>query len=115
MAEAGDHVGHDTAVLIVRGGPVGLSLAIELARHGVSATLVEARDGTIDAAKMNFVNVRSMEFCRRWGITGEVRAAGHARDFRPNVRWATAVTGFEMNRMGIPTTLFTRNIAAIAR
>ncbi len=101
MAEAGDHVGHDTAVLIVGGGPVGLSLAIELARHGVSATLVEARDGTIDAAKMNFVNVRSMEFCRRWGITGEVRAAGHARDFHPNVRWATAVTGFEIAGLGL--------------
>jgi 2-polyprenyl-6-methoxyphenol hydroxylase-like FAD-dependent oxidoreductase len=101
MAEAGVHDRHDTAVLIVGGGPVGLSLAIELARHGVSSTLVEARDGTIDAPKMNFVNVRTMEFCRRWGLTGEVRAAGHPRGFHPNVRWATAVTGFEIARLDL--------------
>ncbi len=99
MAEAGVHEGHDTAVLIVGGGPVGLSLAIELARLRVPSTLVEARDGTIDSPKMNFVNVRSMEFCRRWGVTGAVRAAGHPRDFHPNIRWATAVTGVEIARI----------------
>ncbi len=102
MADGLDIDGHDTPVLIVGGGPVGLSLAIELARYGVPSTLVEARDGTIDAPKMNFVNVRSMEFCRCWGLTGEVRAAGHPRDFHPNVRWATSVTGFEIARIDLP-------------
>ena len=102
MPEERNNDGHDTAVLIVGGGPVGLSLAIELARLGVSATLVEARDGTIDAPKMNFVNVRSMEFVRRWGLTKEVREVGHPPNFHPNVRWATAVTGFEIASIDLP-------------
>ena len=89
-------------VLIVGGGPVGLSLAIELARLGVASTLIEARDGTINTPKMNFVNVRSMEFCRRWGLTEAIRRAGHPEDFHPNVLWATAVTGFEIARIDLP-------------
>jgi 2-polyprenyl-6-methoxyphenol hydroxylase-like FAD-dependent oxidoreductase len=91
-----------TDVLIVGGGPVGLSLGIELARLGVPAVLVDSRDGTIKTPKMNFVNVRSMEFCRRWGLTGAVRAAGHPADFHPNVVWATSVTGHEIARLDFP-------------
>ncbi len=94
--------GKDTGVLVIGGGPVGLSLAIELARLGVATTLVEARDGTINTPKMNFVNVRSMEFCRRWGLTDEVRAAGHPEEFHPNVLWATSVTGHEIARLDFP-------------
>ncbi len=102
MAEAAHIDECDTAVLIVGGGPVGLSLAIELARLGVRSTLIEARDGTIDAPKMNFVNVRSMEFVRRWGLTREVRDAGHPPDFHPNVRWATSITGHEIACLDLP-------------
>jgi 2-polyprenyl-6-methoxyphenol hydroxylase-like FAD-dependent oxidoreductase len=94
--------GKDTGVLVVGGGPVGLSLGIELARLGVATTLVEARDGRITTPKMNFVNVRSMEFVRRWGLTDEVRRAGHPEDFHPNVNWATAVTGHEIARLDFP-------------
>lgn len=94
--------GKDTAALVIGGGPVGLALAIELARLGVATTLVEARDGTINTPKMNFVNVRSMEFCRRWGLTDEVRRAGHPEDFHPNVVWASSVTGHEIARLDFP-------------
>ena len=34
--------------------------------------LVEQGDGTIVTPKMNEVNVRTMEFCRRWGIADQV-------------------------------------------
>ncbi len=94
--------GKNTGVLIVGGGPVGLAIALELARFGVAATLVESRDGTINTPKMNFVNVRTMEFCRRWGLTDDVRRAGHPEEFRPNVLWATAVTGHEIARLDFP-------------
>jgi 2-polyprenyl-6-methoxyphenol hydroxylase-like FAD-dependent oxidoreductase len=97
--------GKDTAVLVIGGGPVGQSLAIELARLGVATTLVEARDGSITTPKMNFVNVRSMEFVRRWGLTEEVRRAGHPEEFHPNENWATAVTGYEIARLDFPTVL----------
>ena len=94
--------GKDTSVLVVGGGPVGLALAVELARLGVAATLIEARDGTINTPKMNFVNVRTMEFVRRWGLTDEVRRAGHPEAFRPNVLWVTSVLGHELARLDFP-------------
>ena len=102
MPAARSTAGKDTAVLVVGGGPVGLALAIELARLGVRTTLVEARDGTINTPKMNFVNVRTMEFCRRWGLTDEVRRAGHPEEFRPNVLWVTSVVGHEIARLDFP-------------
>jgi 2-polyprenyl-6-methoxyphenol hydroxylase-like FAD-dependent oxidoreductase len=94
--------GKDTGVLVIGGGPVGLALAIELNRLGVACTLIEARDGTIKTPKMNFVNVRSMEFCRRWGLTADIRRAGHPEDFHPNVMWATSVTGHGVAQLDFP-------------
>lgn len=61
-----------TPVLIVGGGPVGLALACELGWRGIACSLIEQGDGTIITPKMNEVNVRSMEFCRRWGIADDV-------------------------------------------
>src|SRR6266511_1442109 len=61
-----------TPVLIVGGGPVGLALAGELGWRGVSCTLIEQGDGVIGTPKMNEVNIRTMEFCRRWGIADAV-------------------------------------------
>ena len=62
-----------TPVLIVGGGPVGLALAGELGWRGIDCMLIEQTDGVIDTPKMNEVNLRSMEFCRRWGIADRVR------------------------------------------
>src|SRR6266851_4315757 len=59
-------------VLIVGGGPVGLALACELGWRGIACTLIEQGDGKIVTPKMNEVNIRTMEFCRRWGIADAV-------------------------------------------
>jgi 2-polyprenyl-6-methoxyphenol hydroxylase-like FAD-dependent oxidoreductase len=56
------------SVLIVGGGPVGLALAGDLAWRGVTSQLVERSTGAIYQAHMDLVSVRTMEFCRRWGI-----------------------------------------------
>ena len=37
-------------VVVVGGGPVGLATAIEARMAGLSVTLIEPRDGTIDKA-----------------------------------------------------------------
>ena len=66
-----------TPVLIVGGGPVGLALAGELGWRGVDCTLVEKSDGTIEQPKMDLVGIRTMEFCRRWGIADENRHFAH--------------------------------------
>ena len=65
-------ISRSTPVLIVGGGPVGLALAAELGFQGVACMLVEQGDGVVKTPKMNEVNTRTMEFCRRWGVAGQV-------------------------------------------
>ena len=82
----------ETPVLIVGGGPVGLALALELGWRGIACTLVERTDGQIAMPKMNVVNVRTMEFCRRWGIAETVRQCPFPDDYPMDVAFVTRVT-----------------------
>jgi len=89
-------------VLIVGGGPVGLALAAELGWRGVGCELVEQTDGVIATPKMNEVNVRTMEFCRRWGIAGEVLNCPFPADYPFDVVFVTSLAGHEIGRMRRP-------------
>jgi 2-polyprenyl-6-methoxyphenol hydroxylase-like FAD-dependent oxidoreductase len=89
-------------VLIVGGGPVGLALASELGWRGVPCMLVEQGDGTIPTPKMNEVNIRSMEFCRRWGIADAVLGCPFPADYPLDVAFVTALSGYELGRMPRP-------------
>jgi 2-polyprenyl-6-methoxyphenol hydroxylase-like FAD-dependent oxidoreductase len=64
------------AVLIVGGGPVGLTLAIDLGRRGIPCVLVERNIVASPLPKMELCNPRTMEIFRRLGIVEQVRAAG---------------------------------------
>ena len=66
----------DAQVLIVGGGPVGLTLAIDLGRRGVRCTLVEQKPAPQFLPKMERCNARTMEIYRRLGLAGTIRAAG---------------------------------------
>ncbi|MGA2394685.1 MAG: FAD-dependent monooxygenase [Candidatus Lustribacter sp.] len=68
-----------TQVLIVGAGPVGLTLALDLAQRGVRATLVERNPTSIQLPKMERCNARTMEIFRRLGIAETVRNAGLPR------------------------------------
>ncbi|MGH6769626.1 MAG: FAD-dependent monooxygenase [Xanthobacteraceae bacterium] len=89
-------------ILIVGGGPVGLALAGELGWRGIACTLIEQGDGTIVTPKVNGVSIRTMEFCRRWGIADAV----HACPFPPNcpqdVAFVTSLSGYELGRIALP-------------
>lgn len=74
-----------TPVLIVGGGPVGLTLAIDLARRGIPNVLVERRVEVGQFPKMERVNPRTMEHFRRLGLAERVRAAGLPQDLPMNV------------------------------
>ena len=89
-------------VLIVGGGPVGLALAAELGFHGVACELVEQTDGAIVTPKMNEVNVRTMEFCRRWGIADAVLNCPFPADYPLDVVFVTSLAGHELARMRRP-------------
>jgi 2-polyprenyl-6-methoxyphenol hydroxylase-like FAD-dependent oxidoreductase len=63
-------------VLIVGGGPVGLTLAIDLGKRGIRVMLIEQKDQPAFLPKMERCNARTMEIYRRLGIVDQVRAAG---------------------------------------
>ena len=71
----------DADVLIVGAGPVGLTLAVDLGRRGVKATLVEKLDAPSGYPKMERCNPRTMEIFRRLGIAQMVRDAGYPADW----------------------------------
>ena len=86
-------------VLIVGAGPVGLGLAAELGRLGIACIMLEQTDGTIAHPRASELNARTMEFCRRWGIADEVRAAGTPKDFPNAALFVTSYRGYELARI----------------
>src|SRR5215211_290861 len=93
----------DIPVLIVGGGPVGLALALDLGWRGVPCLLVEQGDGEIVDAKMFATGIRTVEFCRRWGIADQVREWGFPRDFPFDNVFVTSLTGHEIGRIPMPS------------
>ena len=101
-----DPVGRrDGAVLIVGGGPVGLALAGDLGWRGRTCLLIEQSDGAIDQPRQDLVGPRTMEFCRRWGIVGDVEAAPYDRNYpQDNVYIAGSLAeGWEIGRYAVPS------------
>jgi 2-polyprenyl-6-methoxyphenol hydroxylase-like FAD-dependent oxidoreductase len=88
----------NVAVLVVGAGPVGLALAGDLGWRGVKCSLVEKTGGSIYQPKMDMVGIRTMEFCRRWGIAGWVEASPYPRDYPQDNVWLESLTGFEFGR-----------------
>ena len=92
-----------TSVLIVGGGPVGLTLAIDLAWRGIDVTVAELRHaGEPPSVKCNQISARSMEIFRRLGLAKRLREVGLPADYPNDVVSATAVTGIELSRVVIP-------------
>ncbi|MBK4737378.1 FAD-dependent oxidoreductase [Noviherbaspirillum pedocola] len=92
----------DVPVLIVGAGPVGLALAGDLGWRGIRTMLVEKSDGEIRQAKMDMVGIRSMEYCRRWGIVPWVESAGYNRDYPQDCAWVTNLNSHEFGREFFP-------------
>src|SRR6476660_7203994 len=62
-------------VVIARGGPTGLALAVQLGLRGISCALVEARAGAHRIPKGQYLTHRSVEHFYFWGIVDKLRAA----------------------------------------
>lgn len=76
-------------VLIVGGGPVGLTLAAELSYHGIDTILIEKKSTTSDSPKAVLLSTRSMEHFRRMGIEKKIQEASYPRDFPFSLMFGT--------------------------
>ena len=93
----------DCNVLIVGAGPVGLTLAIDLAWRGIDVTVVETRKaGEPPEPKCNHVAARTMEIFRRLGLAEKVRNAGLPADYPHDISYRTSFVGDELTRIKIP-------------
>jgi len=90
-------------VLVVGAGPVGLTLAMDLAQRGIDVLVAEIRHrGEPPNVKSNHVSARSMEIFRRLGVATALRDAGLPADYPNDVAYRTTFTGTELSRIPIP-------------
>ena len=90
-------------VLIVGAGPVGLTLALDLASRGNVVGIVERRPaGEPPSVKCNHVSARSMEIFRRLKVSQDLRNAGLPDDYPNDVSYRTTTLGIELARIRIP-------------
>ena len=80
-------------VLIVGGGPVGLSAAVLLAQRGVGVLLVERRSFESRFPRAHLLNVRTMEIFHEMGVAGDIIALAPQDDRWRKVVWYTSIAG----------------------
>ena len=85
-------------VIIIGGGPVGLSAAICLAYQGIASILIEKHPSTTTHPKARGVNGRSMEIFRSWGLKEQLKQYQMPREaFR--FTWLEDLQGKEITRI----------------
>jgi 2,4-dichlorophenol 6-monooxygenase len=80
-------------VLIVGGGGCGLSTSIFLSAHGIDHHLVERHAGTSHLPKAHYLNQRTMEIFRQYGISESIYAVGTPPENFGKVKWVTSLGG----------------------
>lgn len=92
-----------TSILIVGGGPCGLTLAIELGRRGIDAVLIDRKPGTAVNPQANATQARTMEHFRRLGFADEVRELGLPKDYPTDIAYFTRYGSLELARFRLPS------------
>lgn len=82
----------EAPVLIVGGGPTGMSLALCLDRFGIPSVLVERNASTTTHPRSRGCTARTMELFRVWGVEDRVRAGGLPAS-SDVVCWCTSLSG----------------------
>lgn len=93
----------DAPVIIAGGGPVGLTLALELNHHGVDCILLERNPTTTRHPKMDITNGRSMELFRRLGVADLLRAQAVPADNPYSVIWCDKLSGWKLAAFDYPS------------
>jgi 2-polyprenyl-6-methoxyphenol hydroxylase-like FAD-dependent oxidoreductase len=90
-----------TTVLIAGGGPVGLTVAMDLAWRGISVIVLESRaPGEPPSVKCNHVSARTMEIFRRLGVVEAVRNSGLPADYPNDVAFRSPAERTAIPRPG---------------
>ncbi|WP_267210043.1 FAD-dependent monooxygenase [Chelatococcus asaccharovorans] len=92
----------DTDVIIVGSGPIGMTLALDLASRGVRSVVIEKTDGRVETPKLGLVSIRTMEIFRRLGLTDFVRATPFRRDYALSMVYCTTIAGHFLGRIPYP-------------
>ncbi|MCS5734519.1 FAD-dependent oxidoreductase [Herbiconiux daphne] len=94
----------DADVIIVGGGPVGLTAAMDLDARGASSIIIESRAYLAPPnVKCNHVASRTMERFRQLGLARAVRDAGLPAEYPQDITFRTTLTGQEFGRIPIPS------------
>lgn len=94
---------HQAQVFIIGAGPVGLTLAMDLAQRGIDVLVAETRHrGEAPPPKCNHTSARSMEVFRRLGVAKALRDTGLPADYPNDVAYRTSFLGTELSRIPIP-------------
>src|SRR6478609_6444291 len=103
--QAGNSVSEqqDCAVIIIGGGPCGLTLAIELGRRGVPVILLEEKSSPARFPAANATQARTMEHYRRLGFAEKVRAEGLPPDYPTDIAYFTRYSRHELARFSLPS------------
>ncbi|MBU6241207.1 MAG: FAD-dependent monooxygenase [Acidobacteria bacterium] len=88
-----------TPVLIVGGGPAGLTTATALARYGVGHVLVNKYEGTAHTPRAHIVNQRTVEIMRHLGCEDDLLAVATPQDMMRHNLWVTSLAGREVARL----------------